>query len=95
MDQLNLGEKVKTPSSGGDGGIVTQVFEATGSGEIAAALPGSAEKKSDGTFDVNESLNGDTILDKGAEGIGTALALQIRNPFLQTLAYTGRDNCFT
>ena len=88
MDQLNLVE-VKNPSSQGNEGYVTQVFEATGLGEIADALPGAAAKKFDGT------LNFDTVLGKGAEGIGTTLALLVPNPFLQTLTYTGKDEYFT
>ena len=94
MDQLNLVDG-KNPSSRGEEGYVTPVFEATGLGEIADALPGAAEKKCDGTFDVNDTLNFDTVLGKGVEGIGTALALLIPNPFLQTLTYTGKDDYAT
>ena len=81
MEKPNLPAQAETQDSS-----LTQAMEATGLGEVADALPGTTEKATDKTF---ESLDAGTVLDKFAEGAGTALAMQFRNPFIQTIAYTG------
>ena len=57
----------------------TQIMEATGLAEFPEALPGTS----------STTLDGGTLVEKLGEGVATSLALQFKNPVLQTLAYTG------
>ena len=72
-------EKLQVSSGEEEADHKTQLMEATGLAEFPEALPGTS----------STTLDGGTLVEKLGEGVATSLALQFKNPVLQTLAYTG------
>ena len=72
-------EKLQVSSGEEESDHKTQLMEATGLAEFSEALPGTS----------SSTLDGGTLVDKLGEGLATSLALQLKNPAMQTLVYTG------
>ena len=80
MDHLQLDTKDgRAVSKERKEGAKTKLIEATGLAEFPEALPGTS----------SNTLVGGTLVESLGEGLATNLALQFKNPVMQTLAYTG------
>ena len=72
--------------------VLPACFWMDGFSVIAGALPEVTENNPDGSLTAQEGSSGDAIVSRLSEGMATHLALQFRNPFNQTFAFTNSQS---